>query len=250
MAARLKAMGSAHYQNDGDPRTSGPGFALTVHPDALSLPLRWRKPRRVFVNSMSDLFHPDVPDEFVLRVWETMRAAPQHTYQCLTKRPQRMMDVVSRLAWRTPTTRERAEGRRGAVAYLWADGSGLENQAHCGGPSVLSGTWLGVSIESDRYVWRANYLRQTPAALRFLSLEPLLGPLPSLGLAGIGWVIVGAESGRGARPMDDDWVRDIRDRCVAADIPFFFKQRAVNGRKVSLPELDGRQWAEFPAGRV
>ena len=218
MAARLQAMGSPRYQANGNPRTSGPGFKLTIHPDTLDLPYSWRKPRRVFVNSMSDLFHPDVPDGFIAQVWEVMGRASQHTYQVLTKRPQRLAAWVNR----------------------WVGGSGV----------TLTNVWLGTSIESDRYCWRADHLRATPAAVRFLSLEPLLGPLPSLDLDGVGWVIIGAESGRGARPMDDDWVRDIRDRCVTAGIPFFFKQQATHaGQKLPLPELDGRRWAEFPEAR-
>lgn len=216
MAARLKLMGSARYQNDGEPPLSGPGFKVTCHPDLLDEPLRWRKPRRVFVNSMSDLFHPDVPDEFIRRIFDVMCLTRRHTFQILTKRPQRMADLL---------------GRWSSEGWFY----------------TLPNVWLGSSIESDRYAFRADHLRATPAAVHFLSLEPLLGPLPSLDLAGIGWVIVGAESGRGARPMDLDWVRDIRDRCVTAGIPFFLKQDAVNGRKVHLPELDGRQWTEYPA---
>jgi protein gp37 len=192
LAKRLKGMGQARYQNDGDPRTSGPGFRLTVHPDALDLPLRWKRPRRVFVNSMSDMFHEDVGPTFLAAVWRTMRSCPQHTFQILTKRSRRLPRAVEAMY-------------PGALVAL---------------PNV----WLGVSIESDRYTFRASHLRQTPAAVRFLSLEPLLGPLPSLNLDGIDWVIVGGESGPGARPMHVDWVRDIRDRCVAAGVPFFFKQ--------------------------
>ncbi|HXR67613.1 MAG TPA: phage Gp37/Gp68 family protein [Dermatophilaceae bacterium] len=192
LAKRLKAMGQPHYQNDGDPRTSGPGFAVTVHPDALDLPHRWGKPRRIFVNSMSDLFHPDVPSAFIGAVWDTMHATQRHTYQILTKRPQRMAALL-----RTAVT---------------------------GTAEPLDNVWLGTSIESDRYTFRADHLRNTPAAVRFLSCEPLLGPLPSLDLTGIDWVIVGGESGPGARPMWPNWVQDIRDRCIEAGIAFFFKQ--------------------------
>jgi len=156
-----------------------------VH-DRLDQPLRWAKPRRIFVNSMSDLFHPDVPVEFIDRVVAVMIQAPQHQFQVLTKRPKRMRRVLGSLE--------------------------------------LPNVWLGTSIEADRYTFRADHLRATPAAVRFLSLEPLLGPLPSLDLTGIDWVIVGGESGPKARPMHPDWVRDIRDRCVAAGVPFFFKQ--------------------------
>lgn len=197
LAGRLKAMGQAKYQRDGDPRTSGPGFGLTVHPDALDLPLRWHKPRLVFVNSMSDLFHPGVPDEFIADVFRTMLRARHHTFQVLTKRPQRMARWVQE--W-------------GPFSEGGPDGHDLRH------------IWLGASIESDRYAFRADHLRATPAAVRFLSLEPLLGPLPSLNLSGIDWVIVGGESGPNARPMHPDWARDLRDRCVAAGVPFFFKQ--------------------------
>lgn len=220
MAARLKAMGQERYQADGDPKTSGPGFRLTLHPDTLDDPLHWRKPRRVFVNSMSDLFHPDVPEEFIQRVWETMaktgryatghpRPGP-HTYQILTKRPQRMANVVARLL----------VAESAGKAYVYPTAAAAENM----GARPLPNVWLGTSIELDRYTFRADHLRATPAAVRFLSLEPLLGPLPSLDLTGIDWVIIGGESGPKARPMHPDWARDIRDRCVGAGIPFFFKQ--------------------------
>jgi len=210
MAGRLKAMGQPKYQNDGDPRTSGPGFKLTMHPDALDLPLKWRKPRTVFVNSMSDLFHPDVPSYFINFVWDTMRKCPQHTFQILTKRPQRMKEQ-------------------------------LAGSEHC----MAENVWLGTSIESDRYTFRADHLRATPAAVRFLSLEPLLGPLPSLDLTGIDWVIVGGESGKGARPMHPDWVRDIQARCAAWGVPFFFKQWGgfspdLDRLAADPPEDDGR----------
>lgn len=197
LAKRLKAMGQAKYQRDGDPRTSGPGFAVTAHLDALQIPLRWKTPRRVFVNSMSDLFHPDVSDRFIEAVFSVMTIASQHTYQILTKRPQRM-----------------------ASYFLGRDGH-LERRGLTELPSHI---WLGTSIENDRYTFRANHLRRIPVPVRFLSCEPLLGPLPSLDLSGISWVIVGGESGPGARPMDPAWVRDIRDRCQAAGVPFFFKQ--------------------------
>ena len=199
LAKRLKGMDQAKYQNDGDPRTSGPGFALTVHPDTLDTPLRWRKPSKVFVNSMSDLFHPQVPAEFIGRVFDVMARTPQHTYQILTKRPQAMAKAL---------------GPSGCGFYA------VEGPVPCPQPNV----WLGTSIENDRYAFRADHLRRTPAAVRWLSLEPLLGPLPSLSLEGIDWVVVGGESGPGARPMHRSWVRDIRDRCEAAGVPFFYKQ--------------------------
>lgn len=217
LAKRLKAMGQPKYQADGDPRTSGPGFGVTLHSDVLDEPLKRRVPTTYFVNSMSDLFHQDVPGSFITDVFQTMRACPQHTFQVLTKRSKHMRACMESLVC-SPGT--------------WP----------------LPNVWLGTSIESDRYTYRADHLRATPAAVRFLSLEPLLGPLPSLNLAGIDWVITGAESGPGARPMDLDWVRDIRDRCIAAGIPFFFKQTATaGGHKVPRPVLDGRVWSEMPA---
>lgn len=238
MAGRLKRMGQAKYQRDGDARTSGPGFALTVHPDTLDQPLRWRKPRTVFVDSMSDLFHVGVGEEFITHVFATMSIAPQHTFQVLTKRPQRMaawandtfgMDtqadwiaagatfLTRSWGWDRPVIFDpRAEG------YHAQTDPNYERRLWPGWP--LPNVWLGTSIESDRYTFRADHLRATPAAVRFLSCEPLLGPVPSLDLTGIDWVIVGGESGPGARPMQPDWVRDIRDRCEEAHVPFFFKQ--------------------------
>ena len=204
-AKRLKAMGSPRYQKDGDPRTSGPGFGVTCHEDALTKPFRWKTPRRIFVNSMSDLFHPDVPDEFIGSVFSVMARAPQHTFMVLTKRPKRMRDLLTK----------------------WVEkGSFRDQQKQWVQPATmpLPNVWIGVSIESDQYCFRADLLRETPAAVRFLSLEPLLSVLPSLDLAGIDWVIAGGESGPKARPMHPDWVRDIRDQCITADIPFFFKQ--------------------------
>lgn len=218
LAGRLKAMGQAGYQNDGDSRTSGPGFGLTLHPDRLDQPLRWRKPRRVFVNSMSDLFHPEVPDDFLREVVITMANAHQHTFQVLTKRPQRMADYLTELFSLSPT---------------W--------------PNSLRHVWWGTSIESDRYAFRADHLRRIPYATRFLSLEPLLGPLPHLDLDGIDWVIAGGESGLSARPINPNWVRDIRDRCTEAGIPFFFKQWGGRTPKANGRVLDGRTWDEYPA---
>ncbi|TMR90520.1 phage Gp37/Gp68 family protein [Nonomuraea basaltis] len=210
LAKRLKAMGQPKYQNDGDPRTSGPGFAVTLHPSTLAEPLRWRKPRTVFVNSMSDLFHARVPVEFVDRVWATMEQTPQHTYQILTKRPERMARLLA--------------GRR-----------------------PLPNVWLGTSIESDEHVRRADALREVEAAVRFLSLEPLLGPLPSLDLTGIDWTIVGGESGPGARPMDLAWAADLRDRCARERVPFFMKQLgAVLARQKGCSDPKGHNPAEWP----
>jgi protein gp37 len=233
MAKRLKGMRSAKYQTDGNPITSGPGFGVAIHPDTLDAPLSWRKPRRVFVNSMSDLFHARVPVEFVGRVWATMRRADRHTFQILTKRPERMARIIG-------------DAFGGGQSLIQA----LDNEDDA---QVLCEVWplpnvlLGTSIESDEHVGRADHLRKVDAAVRFLSLEPLLGPLPSLNLDGIGWVIAGAESGPGARPMNEQWVRDIKDRCVDLGIPFFYKQDALNGTKLPLPELDGQVWAQMPA---
>ncbi len=209
LAKRLKAMGQPKYQVDGDPRTSGPGFALQLHPDTLDVPERWRKPRRVFVNSMSDLFHPDVPVDFIRRVLEVCAETPRHTYQILTKRAKRLANVAPDLPW----------------------------------PENL---WVGVSVEQQRYAFRCSYLAQVPAALRFVSAEPLLGPV-SLPLSEIGWVIVGGESGHGARPCNADWVREIRDDCVNAGVPFFFKQWGGTTPKAGGRLLDGRTWDQEPA---
>lgn len=233
---------------------------VRIMPERLGQPLRWRKPRRVFVNSMSDLFHPDVPADFVAQVFDSMGLAPQHTFQVLTKRPQLMATMLHRLK-----------------AGEFVNAQGLldvhpQPLAAYLGDWPLPNVWLGTSIESDRYAFRADHLRATPAAVRWLSLEPLLGPLPSLNLDGIDWVVVGGESGPGARPMHPDWARDIRDRCVAAGVPFFFKQwgdwapdqrdviewqeaadpEGINlrrvGKKAAGRVLDGRTWDEYPGG--
>jgi protein gp37 len=222
LAARLKAMGQGKYQRDGDPRTSGPGFGLTIHEDVLSIPYRWRKPQTVFVNSMSDLFHAQVPTEFILRLFKTMRDTPQHTYQILTKRAERMERLMRSLAWYAVTEEDRAAGFRGYMPYLMDP---LKNESMpMGLPKPLPKVWLGVSVETPTYYSRIRHLQRTPAAVRFLSCEPLLAPLPDLPLDGIHWVIVGGESGPGARPMHPDWVRDIRDQCQRAGVAFFFKQ--------------------------
>ena len=210
LAKRLKAMGSPRYQKDGP---DGPGFGLAVHPDKVSEPERWRSPKRIFVNSMSDLFHAEVPDTFVEQVFGTMARCTHHQFQVLTKRPKRMARAVERIYGRT---------------------------------GVLPNVWLGTSIELDDYCWRADWLRRTPAAIRFLSIEPLLGPLPSLNLGGIDWVIVGGESGPRRRPMDPDWARGVRDRSVAADVPFFFKQWGGRTPKANGRTLDGKTWDEYP----
>jgi protein gp37 len=200
MAKRLKAMGSARYAD---------GFKLTLQIDLLDLPLRWRTPRRVFVNSMSDLFHPDVPDDYILRVFDTMNQASVHQFQILTKRPERVLSLDSRLPW-------------------------------------ASNIWMGTSIEHAEYVGRIDHLRLAAAQTRFLSLEPLLGPLPDLKLSGIHWVIVGGESGPGARPMQKAWVVDIRKQCRAARVAFFFKQWGGVSKHRTGRLLDGRVYDEMP----
>ena len=222
------------------------GFNLTLHEDRLQQPRRWLKPRRIFVNSMSDLFHKDVPDAFIDRVFDTMNSAAQHTYQILTKRPERMRRVVADY-----------------YAYTEASSVGFLRSV------PLPNVWLGVSIESNAFAWRADMLRETPAAVRFLSLEPLLGPIDAVDFTGIDWVIVGGESGPGARPMARAWVRDVRDRCVAAGIRFFFKQwgewtpdfgnarrecyldgdfYGLVGKKRAGRALDDFEWSQFPGG--
>lgn len=200
MARRLKAMGQPNYAN---------GFQLTLHDDMVEQPLKWRKPRRVFVNSMSDLFHKDVPDAFILRVFGVMRRAPQHRFQVLTKRSQRLAHLARKIEW-------------------------------------PANVWMGVSVETADYTFRVDDLRRTGAAVKFLSVEPLLGPLPALDLSGIDWVIVGGESGPGARPMAPEWVADLRDQCVAADVAFFFKQWGGVNKKKTGRTLAGRTWDEMP----
>ena len=217
MAKRLKAMGQAKYQNDGDPRTSGPGFGLTVHPSALDIPLGVRKPTTWFVNSMSDLLHARVPVNFIGGVWNVMALTPWHTYQILTKRPERAQKILSE--WE-------------ANGWLWRK----EDMIWCGPiPGPLANVHVGTSIEMNRYCRRADDLRQTPAAVHFLSLEPLLGPLPSLDLTGIDWAIIGGESGPGSRPLDLGWVRDLIAQCREAGTAIFVKQL-------------GSQWARENGG--
>jgi len=200
MARRLEAMGNPHYSN---------GFKPTVHPDALEAPLSWKKSRMVFVNSMSDLFHEDVPSGFLVEVFEVMARAHWHVFQVLTKRAERLAALNPSLPW--PTN-----------------------------------VWTGVTVEASDYLDRIDCLRMTGAHIKFLSLEPLLGPLPELDLKDIDWVIVGGESGPGARPMKPQWVRSIRDQCFRASVPFFFKQWGGVFRKRAGRTLDGRTWDEMP----
>lgn len=232
LAKRLKAMGSAKYQADGDPRTSGPGFGVASHAGALLEPLRWRSPRRVFVNSMSDIGHARIGDDFVARVFAVMTAARQHSFQVLTKRPRRLARLLAREEFVRRVGEQASE--LGGAGVTWP------------APNV----WVGTSIESDEYCWRADELRRVPAAVRFLSLEPLLGPLPSLDLTAIDWVIAGGESGPGHRLLDLAWVREIRDRCVGQGVALFFKQVGGRTPKAGGRLLDGRTWDQFPAERL
>ena len=185
------------------------GFEVVVHDSVLQEPLKWKNPTLVFVNSMSDLFHKAVPTEFVQSVFGVMNQASQHTFQVLTKRPGRVKQIDARLDW---------------------------------APNI----WLGTSVESERWLDRLDRLKATGASTKFLSLEPLLRPLPDLDLSGIDWVIVGGESGPGARPMDAEWVREIRDNCVDSNVPFFFKQWGGVFKKRTGRTLDGRTWDEMP----
>lgn len=235
LAKRLKAMGSSKYQNNGDPRTSGPGFKVTFHENALTEPLRWRKPKRVFVNSMSDLAHARISDEAITRIFAVMALAYRHTFQILTKRPKRLADLLSR-----PGFREAVEGTAWHDYYHDVTTEWLDDAFQRGWP--LPNVWLGTSIESDKYTWRADEIRRAPAAIRFLSCEPLLGPLPTLDLTDIHWLIAGGESGPQHRTLDLAWVRDLRDRCADQRIPFFFKQIGGHTPKAGGRELDGRTW--------
>jgi protein gp37 len=203
MSLRLQAMGQHNYRN---------GFQLTTQPQMLEVPLRWRTPQTIFVNSMSDLFHSRVPGDYIQQVFDVMNRADHHRYQVLTKRSQRLVRLSPQLPWR-------------------------------------SHIWMGVSVENQAYTFRIDHLRETEAHIKFLSLEPLLGPLPSLELQGIDWVIVGGESGPHARPMRPEWVLDIRDQCLAARVPFFFKQWGGTRKNMTGRELEGRTWDQMPTRR-
>jgi protein gp37 len=300
LAKRLKAMGSPKYQVDGDPRTSGPGFGVTVHDDAITEPLSWRTPRIVFVNSMSDAGHARVSRLALARIWAVMALTARHQFQVLTKRPKRLATILA-----DPTfVREVAEQATDIISHTpphlgrWRLDLGGQRLAGDSGhglgwtttttdsgtlwspPWPLPNVWLGTSIESDKYSWRADEIRRAPAAIRFLSCEPLLGPLPSLDLADIDWVIAGGESGGAkARPMHPEWARSLRDLCQDANVAFFFKQwgewapaglgiglfrppeRLIGptlddmghrqimrrvGKNRAGRELDGRTWDEYP----
>jgi protein gp37 len=211
MSKRLKAMGQDKYKNQ---------FKLTLHPDMLKTqaddkkhlahPLRWKKPRKIFVNSMSDLFHVDVPLPFIRDVFNICLKADWHVFQILTKRAERLLELNNQLEW--PTN-----------------------------------VWMGVSVENMDYTDRIDCLRQTNAHVKFLSLEPLLGPLPDLNLTGIDWIITGGESGPKCRPVEADWIRGIRDQCVDQDVPFFFKQWGGKNKKKNGNTLDGGVWEQFPS---
>lgn len=200
MAKRLQAMGNTNYQN---------GFELTLHPHALELPLRWKKPQLVFVNSMSDMFHENVPAEYIQQIFNVMRSADHHQFQILTKRAGRLRELNAIIDW-------------------------------------PQNVWMGVSVENQDYANRIDDLRQTNASIRFLSLEPLLGPLQNLNLNSIDWVIVGGESGPGSRPIRPEWVTDIRDQCIDAGVSFFFKQWGGFNKKKAGRKLEGRTWDELP----
>lgn len=200
LAVRLKAMGQPNYSK---------GFHLKTHNHVLQVPLGWKKPQRVFVNSMSDLFHEDVPIEFILKVFDVMQRATQHCFQVLTKRSDRLLKINPKITW-------------------------------------PDNVWMGVSVENSDYLWRVDHLRQTSAKVKFLSLEPLLGPLPELDLTGIDWVIVGGESGPASRAMSPSWVCDIRDKCLESGVPFFFKQWGGVNKKKAGRFLDGQIWDQIP----
>lgn len=200
MARRLEAMGNDRYRN---------GFRLTLHEDLIELPKKWKQSRVVFVNSMSDLFHIDVPLEFIQQIFATMEACPQHTFQVLTKRSDRVRDLADQLPW-------------------------------------PQNVWMGVSVEDQRVIDRVDDLTRVPAAIRFLSLEPLIGPLENLPLDGIHWAIVGGESGPGARPMRKEWVESIQHQCEASGTAFFFKQWGGTRKDLTGRELNGRTYDAMP----
>ena len=201
MALRFQAMGNVNYRH---------GFEVSTHEASLPIPSSWRSPRMIFVNSMSDLFHEDIPEAFIQKVFDVMNSVSRHTYQVLTKRPERMLELSPLLKW-------------------------------------SQNIWAGVTVESADYVERLNALREVPAALRFVSFEPLLGPISDVDLSGIRWVIVGGESGPGARPMKEEWVTGLKSACSSEGVPFFFKQWGGVQKKKAGRELEGKTWDEMPA---
>lgn len=209
---------------------------VILHPERLRMPLKWKDPRRIFVNSMSDLFHELAPVDFIADVFAVMARADWHTFQVLTKRPERMAAIVA-----DPTFVQLVEAKIAEAAGEFA-------LVRRGISWPLTNVWLGTSIENDRFVGRADDLRRAPAAVRFISAEPLLGPLPSLDLDGIDWLIVGGESGPGFRPMDHEWARQLRDRSLEAGVAFFFKQSSGIRTETGI-ELDGDRWEQFPDDR-
>lgn len=249
-AERWRGIAGHPYEQGFDPR---------LVPGKLGEPLSWRKPCTVFVNSMSDLFGDFVPDDYIAAVFGVMAACPRHTFQVLTKRAERLPrwfdwvaeegEELKATVGCNPPARSSAEASA-CVFYAGEEvlGARPSIDAYNASPWPLPNVHLGVSVEDRKYgLPRIDHLRTVPAALRFLSIEPLLEDLGEIDLAGIGWVIVGGESGNGARPMNEDWVRSIRNQCQTQGVPFFYKQRIERGRKVSLPVLDGRSWAEMPA---
>lgn len=200
MAKRLKAMCNPRYKN---------GFKVTLHEDLVEVPFTWKKPRLIFVNSMSDLFHEEVTDDFIFKVFNTMNKTPHHTYQILTKRSRRLIEIAPKLSW-TPNI------------------------------------WQGVSVENETVIHRISDLKQISSCVRFVSFEPLIGPLDSVDITGIHWVIVGGESGPGARPIKTQWVRDVRDMCLEQKVPFFFKQWGGVQKHLTGRSLDGRTWDQYP----
>ncbi len=200
MALRLQAAGSPNYKR---------GFKVSLHPHTLDIPLHWRQPRTIFVNSMSDLFHEDVPFEFIAKIFDVMSRASHHRFQVLTKRPGRLAQLCGKLPW----------------------------------PDNI---WMGVTVETADYLERIDLLKETKAAVKFISFEPLLGPIPNVRLEGIEWVIVGGESGPGARPMQPEWATELRDQCLDADVPFFFKQWGGVNKKRTGRKLHGRTWNQMP----
>ncbi|MBN2543310.1 phage Gp37/Gp68 family protein [bacterium] len=200
ISIRLQAMGQPNYVN---------GFKPTIHDNSLGIPLKWKKPRLIFVNSMSDLFHEKVPDKFILRTIEIMNKANWHRFQILTKRSKRLTELNSKIKW-------------------------------------AQNIWMGVSVENMDYLFRIDHLRNTDSKIKFISFEPLLGPISNLNLKDVDWVIVGGESGPKARPMNPEWVKEIRNQCVHASVPFFFKQWGGVNKKKNGRKLDGRTWDEMP----
>ncbi len=203
MAKRLKAMGNHNYKN---------GFQVSCHRDSLDIPIKWKKPRMIFVNSMSDIFHEDIPDEFILSIFEVMNKAKHHIYQILTKRSQRMMQIIPKI-------------------------------------DLPDNIWMGVTVESSKYVDRIMHLKEIDAKIKFISFEPILDGMEDIDLSGIDWIIAGGESGVGARPIEELWIKEIRDKCISNNIPFFFKQWGGINKKKSGRELEGEYWTQFPNSR-